>query len=274
MLNNKIKICVKGSRRTGIDFRRETDYLVSLADCVEIDFNYPHDHNFSKELAYLKKLRLKHHLNFTIHAQYLSGSLNDFNERIRQETIKEIMRSIDQAEQLGAKVMTLHPALEPYGLKSERQKELELDSYCCINTYAKKKGIKIGLENEAQTCFWFPNRACRFELLIEIIKKVNSKNFGLTLDIGHANVTGEDYLEAIKKYYSFIFHIHAHDNLGRSENNLAKYNRPDPHLTPGRGNINWKAVIRLLTKIKYSGYLELECEPHDLEVGIKYLRSL
>jgi sugar phosphate isomerase/epimerase len=273
MSNNKIKICVKGSRKTGQIFFRETKYLATISDCIEIDFNYPHDSHFEKEIKYLKKLRNENKINFTVHAQYLSGSLNDFNEKIRQETVRQVLKSIDQAAAIGVKIITLHPALEPYGLKTEKRKELELISYQEIARYAAKKKIKVGLENEAQTCFWFPDRACLINQLIETIKKVNRKNFGLTLDIGHANVTGEDYLAAIKRHSDIIFHIHAHDNIGAAEKNIAKFKRPDPHLSPGKGDIDWKMVIATLHKSCFKGYFELECEIKDLEEAIKYIRS-
>jgi len=274
MPDNQIKISAKGSRQTGKKFIKETEYLSTLVDGLEIDFNYPHDEDFRREISYLKRLRRQRGLNFSVHAQYLSGSLNDFNERIRRETIKQVFQSIDYAVQLGASVVTLHPALEPYGLKLAKRKELELEAYKKIFRYATKKKIKIGLENEAQTCFWFPDRACRIELLMATIKRLNSNNFGLTLDIGHASVSGEDYLAAIKKYHAKILHIHAHDNFGRPENNLRRFNRPDPHLIPGQGQVNWKKVINLLQKVKFQGYFELECDVSQMAAAVKYIKSL
>lgn len=252
----------------------ETQYLASIVDCIEIDFNYPHDINFKKEINFLKKLQADKKINYTVHAQYLSGGLNDFNDKIRLETIKQVYNAIDNAKVIGATIVTLHPALEPYGLKLEKRKQLELDAYKKIASYAKKKNIKIGLENEAQTCFWFPDRACKFDLLEQIIKTVNQPNFGLTLDIGHANVSGQNYLLAIKKFNKKILHIHAHDNLGTSEKNLPVFNRPDPHQAPGKGKINWKAVIKTLEHINYKNYFELECEIHEMAEAIKYIKNL
>lgn len=274
MENKIIKICAKGSRKTSHAFIDETNYLSTIVECIEIDLNYPHDTNFSREISYLKKLRQKTGINFTVHAQYLSGGLNDFNKIIRQETIKQAFRSIDCADKLGAKIVTLHPALEPYGLKMEKMVELEIEAYRKICAYAKKRNIKIGLENEAQTCFWFPDRACKINLLVDTIQKIKSTNFGLTLDIGHANVSKENYLEAIKKHHGKILHIHAHDNLGEAKINLSKFKRPDPHLAPGKGNIQWKKVINLLKKIGYKGYFELECEINDMAEAIRYIKSI
>lgn len=274
MSSKLIKISAKGSRKTGQEFKEEIAYLSTLTDCIEIDFNYPHDSNFDDEINFLIDFKKQKSLNYTVHAQYLNGGLNDFNQTIREETIKTIFHAIDNAEKIGAKIVVVHPALEPYGWKIEKRIELEIDSYRRIADYAAKKNIRIGLENEAKTCFWFPDRATKFELISQTIKAVDRDNFGLTIDIGHANVTGEDYISAIKLNANKLYHIHAHDNLGSPENNQKEFNRPDPHLAPGKGTINWKLVIKALVEINYDGYFELEIEPNEMENGIKLIREL
>lgn len=274
MKDNKLKICAKGSRKTGQEFIEEIEYLSSIIDCIEIDFNYPHDGDFIKEINFLKKLRTDKKIEYTVHAQYLNGSLNDLNDKIRKESIKLIYYSIENAEKIDAKIVTIHPALEPYGLKLKKREEIELDSYKKIAIYAKEKGVKIGLENEAQTCFWFPDRACKFDLIYQTIKSVGHSNFGLTLDIGHANVSGQDYLSAIKKFGKKILHIHAHDNLGAPEKNLPVFNRPDPHKAPGEGKIDWKVVVKALRSNNYHNYFELECEIHEMAAAIEYIKNL
>ena len=266
-----LKICAKGSRKIGQDFIDEIGHLSKIVNCIEIDFNYPHDRNFDSELEFLKKLKEEKKIDYTVHAQYFSGSINDFNDEIRDASINEIKDNIDKAVSIGAKIVTLHPALEPYGLKIEKRKELEIEVYKTIAEYAAKRNILIGLENEAQTCFWFPDRACKFNLIKEVVEKVNMPNFLYTLDIGHANVSGEDYISALKKFGDKIIHIHAHDNAGPAEKNLAKFNRPDPHLIPGKGQIDWKKVVQTLKDINYQGYFELECEVKDMKEGIEFI---
>lgn len=274
MNNQKIHLCAKGSRKVGQAFIEETEYLSGLFNCIEIDFNYPHDKNFNEELEFLKKIKKEKNLEYTIHLQYFSGSLNDFSEKIRQESINEIKKEIDTGVSIGALVATLHPALEPYGLKIQGREDLEIDSYKKIAQYASKKGLKIGLENEAQTCFWFPDRACRFNNILEVVEKVNLDNFGLTIDIGHANVTGEDYGKALENNIDKVFHIHAHDNLGKPENNIRKFNRPDPHLPLGAGDINWGEIISKIKRKDYQGYLEFECDIDRMQESIEYLNRL
>ncbi len=272
--DSKLKISAKGSRKTGNDFIEETWYLADIVDCIEIDFNFPHDSNFGIEMEFLKKLATERNIKYTVHVQYLSGSINDFNQTVRQATLDELYRNIDSAAELGAGVMVFHPALEPYGLKLKKRTELELEAYRSLADYALKKQVSIGLENEARTCFWFPDRACKFELLEQTVDAVAKPNFGFTLDFGHASVSGEDYLAAIRKLNNRILHIHAHDNFGKAENNLSKFNRPDPHLAPGKGIVKWKDVVNALKEINYQGYFELECEVHEMKSAVEYISNL
>ncbi len=270
---SNIKISVKGSTKRGEDFFDETNYLLSLSNFMEISLNFPHNNNFQEEIKFLQNLKEEKNTSYTVHAQYLDGNLSDFNEKIRGGSVEEVYYAIDTAEKLGADVVTLHPALDPYGLKIEERREIELDSYKKIASYAKEKNIKIGLENLAPDLLWIPERAYNLNLLLETVKEINSPNFGITLDIGHANTSKENYLEFIEKNHERIFHIHAHDNLGDTKKNIEKYNRPDPHLPPGEGNIDWEKVLEVLKKVNYQNYFMLECEINLVEKGLCYIEN-
>lgn len=269
-----LRIAAKGSRKVKDEFCDETKFLSSIVKIIEIDFNYPHDNNFEVELKFLKKLSSEKGISYTVHAQYLSGGLNDVNYKIRQESLKQVFQAIKLASYLGAPIVTMHPALEPYGLKIPDSLSWEIENYKEIGRYAEKKKILIGFENEAQTCFWFPDRACKISRLIKTVEAVNLKNFGYTLDIGHANVSGEDYLSAIEKMGDKLFHIHAHDNFGAPAINLERCGRVDPHLPLGQGEINWQGVLKKLKKINYQNCLELENEIQDIGKSLEYLKAL
>jgi sugar phosphate isomerase/epimerase len=62
--------------------------------------------------------------------------------------------------------------------------------------------------------------------------------------------------------------------FGKPEINMAKCNRPDPHLTIGKGGIDWSRVIHSLENSNYSGYFEIERSPNDLEDSLQYLNKL
>ena len=264
-----LNYCAKGSREIGAKFIRETKELTKIADCIEIDLNWPHNLNFEKEIEFLIKLQKEKNIRYVVHAPYFDGGLNAFNKKMRNAALEEVFYSIDVASRVGSKILVLHPAIEQYGLKIQKRKELEIDSYKKIAKYAKKKGISVGLENEAQTNFWFPDRACKFEEIEKIIREVNLNNLGLTLDIGHANVTGEDFVKAIYQFKTKIFHIHAHDNFGKKEIK----GRPDPHLPPGDGEICWRKVIKALREINYQGYFAIECNIKGIKKGTNFLEK-
>lgn len=274
MNNYKIKYCSKGSRKNGADFENEIVELSKITNRIEIDFNYPHDRDFDDEVRFLVEAKKRNNLIYTVHAQYLSGNLADINQSIREETINTVRYAIDKAQELEAEVVTIHPALEPYGLSIPESVEFEIDSYKRIAEYAGENSIKIGLENEAQTCFFFPERACKIDKLIETIERVAMENFGMTLDIGHANVSGENYIEVFNKHKNTIFHIHAHDNIGNVALNQKSFGRPDPHLAIGEGNINWKGIVKTLAEINYQGFFEVECEVGKVKQSVDYLDTL
>ena len=267
--NYKLNYCAKGSRQKGVAFINETRQLAKIVNCVEIDFNYPHGQSFAKEINFLIKLQKDKGIQYTVHAPYFDEGINSFNEKIRLAVLEEVFHSIDMAKKLKSKIVVLHPALEPYGLKINEREKLEIDSYNKIAKYAESKNIFIGLENEAQTCFWFPDRACKFQELGKTVKKVSSKNFGYTIDIGHANVSGEDFTKAIYKFRNKLFHIHFHDNFGKKEIN----GRTDAHLAPGKGIIDWKKVIKALREINYQNYITIECNGQEIKEGIEFLEN-
>ena len=73
--------------------------------------------------------------------------------------------------------------------------------------------------------------------LIEIVNKVNHKNFSICLDIGHVNCYGEEDLESwIKKCGKHIGHIHLHNNNGLKDTHSALQN----------GSIDIKNILNLI----------------------------
>ena len=78
-----------------------------------------------------------------------------------------------------------------------------------------------------------------------------SENVGMVFDTGHAYLIqqkyGVDMREFIRQLSPYIEHLHIHDNLGVS----------DEHLAIGEGSIDWKSVIKELSKTK-AKYVILE----------------
>ena len=73
----------------------------------------------------------------------------------------------------------------------------------------------------------------KWEPLKAVADQVEADNFGLCLDIGHANCYSaqpvEDWAQGLNPY---LTHIHVHDNHGDR----------DAHLALGDGNLKWEKI--------------------------------
>lgn len=119
-----------------------------------------------------------------------------------------------------------------------------------INDLAKKSGLKVALENNSEDYQFGSN-------LEEFKELVDSADLFVSLSTGHANLNAgsEKYVEIFKDK---IINLTAHDNDGTK----------DRHLALGKGNINFKKIIKRLPHIN----ILIDC-PYDdaLLESIKYL---
>ena len=108
----------------------------------------------------------------------------------------------------------------------------------------------------------FINTMLNHKRLIEWTKR---DNIGIQIDWFHANFEELNPYEAVMDAHPLLWHMHFRDSNS---------------LTPGYGNIDFKAVIRALKKIGYQGYCTIESAPMipnpniAARVGIEYLKLL
>ena len=105
--------------------------------------------------------------------------------------------------------------------------------------------------------------------LLRICDKIDSPDIGVNLDTGHAWATRDMIPSLPFKLREKIFGLHLKDN--NSDNNLP--------LAPGKGTIDWKALLANLKKINYAGSLDIEigCDAEKVEQeyqnGLEYIKS-
>lgn len=166
-------------------------------------------------------------------------SLTDFDPTIRKKAIERTKEYIELGASLGAKIIIglirgkVMDALE-------KHIDLFISSLKEISKYAQKEEVEILLEpiNRYET---FINKA---EEMIEIINKVGYGE--LLLDTFHMNIEEKDPVRTIETYGKYIGHIH-----------IADSNRE----APGRGHIDFKAIIKALARVGYNGFLSAEILP-------------
>ena len=162
-------------------------------------------------------------------------------------------RSIQAAAILGAEYTVAHPATAlgaPMVMKTSR--EINLEYFRRRLDTAAKAGIGIALENMADFDGGGRNRwycAC-VEELCDLIDTLNEGSglAGACWDFGHANLVYSSQREALLYLGSRLKVTHTHDNGGAR----------DEHLSPYRGNVNWREIMTTLARMGYSRDLSFE----------------
>jgi sugar phosphate isomerase/epimerase len=115
------------------------------------------------------------------------------------------------------------------------------------------------------------------------------EELGFTFDPSHFLSQGLDPVEFLRRFPDRIYHVHVKDavlNLnGRNSLWCGYLPSGDPrrgfdYRAPGRGGVNWEAIIRALNDIGYTGPLTVECKDasmqrdHCAEEGCKFVKHL
>ncbi|WP_303881056.1 5-keto-L-gluconate epimerase [Acetomicrobium mobile] len=167
------------------------------------------------------------------------------DEGIRNAAVQRIKDHIDFAALLEAKVIigTIKGLLPEN--RNEREIALERVITClqeCAD-YARNKGVRLVLEAINRYESNYLNTA---EQTVEFIEKVSSRAIGLHLDTFHMNIEEKSIAETIRRYSSYLEHLHFADS-----------NR----CVPGLGHINFTEILATLLEINYDGYIGIEALP-------------
>jgi sugar phosphate isomerase/epimerase len=92
-----------------------------------------------------------------------------------------------------------------------------------------------------------------FEQYLEFAGRIGSPWLGLNFDVGHAFCVGQDPPQWIAPMAPHTKHYHLDDIAAT---------RKHAHLVPGRGVIDFPAVLRKIAKSGYRGWLTVELYPY------------
>ena len=179
-----------------------------------------------------------------------------FYETMRLQAVDTLKREMEQAAQVGARVVIQHPSTNRFSIEAEggidpylRQigKSLEallphaagLDLITALeNMLPGEDGPRVGAQAE------------HFELFIE---KFGDAHLGFCLDTGHALVAGgpqgADAFHRVMAPHMAAYHLA--DNAGDR----------DSHLAPGHGLVDWTTAFRRATEIGYAHSMCIETPP-------------
>lgn len=185
--------------------------------------------------AGLKKVKDELGLFYTCHTPWGWNVGNPY-PILREATVKQVIEVIEFAEDIEAKLVTVHMHTR-FGLYDRRELIRNMAaSLTILCDRAAKSGMVITVENVDQS----PED---FKKLFELEPRAK-----LHLDVGHANIShagNANILEFIETFKDRLHHVHVHDNKGGHSVEA------DLHLALGMGNIDWPKVVKAL---KMAGY--------------------
>lgn len=183
------------------------------------------------------------------------GSITNADPKIRREAVKTIEQAMDISQELGANRINLWLGQDgfDYPLQSNYKDMWQwliegLDECAEYNP-------------NVQICLEYKLKEPRTHLIISdvgkslwITQKLNRKNIGVNLDIGHALLAYENPSESVVLLHNEgkLFYIHLNDNYGDW----------DWDMIPGSIHF-WEflEVVYWLEKLNYSGWLALDIFP-------------
>jgi len=202
-----------------------------------------------------KKSRLvlsKSSLFVTLHAFSFDVNITSMNRRIRRESMKQMFDSLNYAYEIGARYVVVHPG-RTSSTKDlpEEYWPMQIDSLSEIVLKAKEIGMDVNME------IMEPRKkeiVTTPEMANDIVQAISMENFGVTLDLSHAQLTGRplEFIRKVKK----ISHVHLSDAKGGT-----------PHYLLGQGDLDLFRILRELRK-RYGGLVIIEGWDRQDELGM------
>jgi sugar phosphate isomerase/epimerase len=228
------------------------------AGMLELPSGYPFHRPEPATVRELRALAQSTGVRYAVHGPMMGVDLGALLPGIRRAAVAEVCRAIVYARQLGAAVVTIHPAFAPPTPGTQRFaseiRRAERRSLRRLRVFARAAGVAVALENMPRTPAFRPTSADLSDL-VAALTALPGPGFGATFDVGHAHQAGLDPAEAVGALTGRLRHVHASDNDGVR----------DAHLPIGRGTVDWPRVAASLAALGYAGGVVVEPNPRWTE---------
>jgi len=166
----------------------------------------------------------------------------------RRARIGFLRHAIDVAEALGSDCMSFWSGAADDEPDEEVAWDRLVDAIEPVVEYARKREVVLGFEPEPGM---FVDTMNRYD---ELVERIDSPHFLLTLDLGHLHCLGETPIEDyVRRYGEKIVNMHIEDmRTGVHE-----------HLMFGEGEMNFRPIFEALDEIDFQGGLHVELSRHS-----------
>jgi len=212
-------------------------------------------------------------------------NLSSQNKELREESVQEMKKCIDDAYFFGSRAILVNSGRRPDNVEDEVAYEYlkksleELLKYIDVST--KDYKLYLTLEpgdTEIDSFSLIGNTGLAIKLVREIREKY--KNFGLTMDTSHLRQLDEEPLDSIKKVFPYCHHIHLANCIIKDKtSNL--YGDKHPEFGIEGGEISIEEFQNIFEAIKeiYEGSelmvgLEIICRKEDHKEEIDYFKNI
>jgi D-psicose/D-tagatose/L-ribulose 3-epimerase len=165
-------------------------------------------------------------------------------DSVREAAREFLLGCVDATAAMGASVFTgvTYSALgrrldrRPTNAYSERAAEVMRD----VARHAAQRGVTLGIEPVNRYESFLINTAAQALSLLELI---DESNVGIHLDAYHMNIEEDDFRAPVELVAEHLVHFH----LSESHRGI-----------PGRGTVDWEAIMGALSDAGYDGHVGLE----------------
>lgn len=166
-------------------------------------------------------------------------NISETDEKKRKKIVKKIADIFKLADKYSPYCYVIHPSIEPI-IILDRKEKLDAAIKSAVELSGKTKNI-VCLETLPRTCLFNTS-----EEAAKAIDEINKENVKLCIDVNHMlRERSEDAVLALGKRIATT-HISDHDYLD------------ERHYMPGKGKIDWNALIGALRAIGYRGVFNYE----------------
>lgn len=176
---------------------------------------------------------------------------------------REIMfRNMHACKMLGCSKLVFHPVAYLQRVK-DRDHHQQILAYNLrwfreLLPLAEELELELHVENlfdfaKAQQPGDLPFAFTTMEDICWLVDAMDHPLFKACLDTGHANISGVNPADGIRRLGQRLGSVHLQDNFGR-----ISPIEPDVHLFPGHGQIDWTQVLCALKDVGFDGVLNME----------------
>jgi hydroxypyruvate isomerase len=174
-----------------------------------------------------------------------------FAELTRESDHDRFLRGLEQSRdvalRLGASVLICQSGPLLAGVERARQHDALTTAMARSADVLDGSGVRLGLEPLNDRVDHPGYYLTSSEEAFAIVDAVNRPEIGLTYDLYHSMVMGEDPETVAGGHLNRIVHVHLADHPGRNQ--------------PGSGSLDLKAQLSWLERAGYDGWVGLEFRP-------------